>query len=292
MCGYVGSIRSRRRNTAASPCGASHQRPANRVFTPLAGHRSRDPACVPRSWYRRDHLRRALAWSSQRTLVCSTALEPSDFRAHQPRFAAGNLAHNLALVEALRAIAVAKGATVAQIAIAWVLSRGQDIVPLIGARRRDRLAEALGAVEFDLTEDDLARYRARSTARCSGGRTLRREGDDRARQRAWGSGDTVSEGTLTPERILVAAEEVLRRYGPAKTTVVDVARTLGVSHGSVYRHFPTKLALRDAVAERWLARVSEPLAIVAAEPGPAPERLIRWLDLLVALQAQPCACRS
>jgi AcrR family transcriptional regulator len=92
----------------------------------------------------------------------------------------------------------------------------------------------------------------------------------------------VSEGTLTPQRILAAAEDVLRRYGPAKTTVVDVARALGVSHGSVYRHFPTKAALRDAVTERWLARVSEPLAAVAAEPGPAPQRLRRWLDQLVA----------
>ena len=59
--------------------------------------------------------------------------------------------------------------------------------------------------------------------------------------------------SLTAERILEAAEEVLRRYGPAKANVVDVARALGVSHGSVYRHFPSKAALRDAVTERWLA---------------------------------------
>ena len=45
---------------------------------------------------------------------------------------------------------------------------------------------------------------------------------------------------------------MLRRFGPAKTTVVDVARALDVSHGSVYRHFPSKAALRDAVTERWL----------------------------------------
>jgi AcrR family transcriptional regulator len=87
---------------------------------------------------------------------------------------------------------------------------------------------------------------------------------------------------LTSDRILEAAEEVLRRYGPAKTTVVDVARALGVSHGSVYRHFPSKAALRDAVAERWLARVSSPLAAVTAEQGPAPERLRHWFDLLIA----------
>jgi AcrR family transcriptional regulator len=61
----------------------------------------------------------------------------------------------------------------------------------------------------------------------------------------------------------------------------DVARALGVSHGSVYRHFPSKAALRDAVTERWLAGISSPLEAVASEEGPAPERLQRWLDLLV-----------
>ena len=87
---------------------------------------------------------------------------------------------------------------------------------------------------------------------------------------------------LTPDRILVAAEDVLRRYGPAKANVVDVARALGVSHGSVYRHFPSKAALRDAVTERWLAGISSPLDAVAGEEGPAAERLQRWLDLLVS----------
>lgn len=82
---------------------------------------------------------------------------------------------------------------------------------------------------------------------------------------------------LTADRILDTAEQVLRRYGPAKATVVDVARALAVSHGSVYRHFPSKLALRDAVAERWLARVSTPLGAVAASGEPAPARLRRWL---------------
>ncbi|MBK1696764.1 TetR family transcriptional regulator [Rhodovibrio salinarum] len=90
----------------------------------------------------------------------------------------------------------------------------------------------------------------------------------------------MSSETLTPERILDAAEEVLRRYGPAKANVVDVARALGVSHGSVYRHFPTKAALRDAVASRWLARVSAPLRAIAEADGPATERLQRWLRAL------------
>jgi aryl-alcohol dehydrogenase-like predicted oxidoreductase len=79
-----------------------------------------------------------------------------DFRSHFPRFSGENLERNLALVEALRAVADAKGATVAQVAIGWALSRGQDIVPLVGARRRDRLAEALGALDLKLTADDLA----------------------------------------------------------------------------------------------------------------------------------------
>jgi AcrR family transcriptional regulator len=88
--------------------------------------------------------------------------------------------------------------------------------------------------------------------------------------------------TLTAELILEAAEDVLRRYGPAKANVVDVARALGVSHGSVYRHFESKAALRDAVTERWLASISEPLEAVAQQEGPAPERLHQWLDLLVS----------
>ncbi|MFZ0547161.1 MAG: aldo/keto reductase [Candidatus Promineifilaceae bacterium] len=80
----------------------------------------------------------------------------SDARSHLPRFSGENLEHNLSLVAALRAIAETKGATVAQIAIAWVLSRGLDIVPLVGARRRDRLTESLGVFDLTLTSDDLA----------------------------------------------------------------------------------------------------------------------------------------
>ena len=81
----------------------------------------------------------------------------SDFRSRLPRFAGDNLAHNLALVEALREAAAAHGATAAQAAVAWVLSRGPDIVPLVGARRRDRLAESLGCLDLHLSPEDLAR---------------------------------------------------------------------------------------------------------------------------------------
>jgi len=80
-----------------------------------------------------------------------------DFRSHSPRFQDGNVDRNLVLVEALRAVAAAKGVTVAQIAIAWVAAQGRDIVPLVGSRRRDQLAEALGALDVALTPEDLAR---------------------------------------------------------------------------------------------------------------------------------------
>ncbi|MFC4021371.1 aldo/keto reductase [Micromonospora sp. GCM10011542] len=93
----------------------------------------------------------------------------TDFRAHLPRFTGENLDRNLALVDALRAIAEARGVTVAQIAIAWVLSRGGDIVPLIGARRRDRLSEALGAAELALTGADLAAIEAAVPAGAAAG---------------------------------------------------------------------------------------------------------------------------
>jgi AcrR family transcriptional regulator len=79
---------------------------------------------------------------------------------------------------------------------------------------------------------------------------------------------------LDAETIVSATEEVLRRHGPEKTTVLDVARLLGVSHGSVYRHFPSKAALREAVIRRWLDRVREDFAAAARDSGaPPPDRL-------------------
>ena len=83
-------------------------------------------------------------------------LPANDFRARAPRFSKENRDRNLALVEALREIADASGVTVAQIAIAWVLGRGADVVPLVGARTRERLTEALGALDVELDGDDLA----------------------------------------------------------------------------------------------------------------------------------------
>jgi pyridoxine 4-dehydrogenase len=105
------------------------------------------------------------AWSSGRPASAG------DMRAHMPRFRGENLERNLALVDALRTIAKTKGVTVAQIAIAWVLARGENIVPLMGTTRRDRLAEAVGALELELSEDDLAAIeRAVPPGAAAGGR--------------------------------------------------------------------------------------------------------------------------
>ena len=87
-------------------------------------------------------------WNSERAT--------RDFRAHLPRFQAGNVEANLGLVETLRGVAQERGASVAQVAVAWVLAQGVDIVPLVGARTRTRLEESLGALDLDLTREDLA----------------------------------------------------------------------------------------------------------------------------------------
>jgi AcrR family transcriptional regulator len=75
---------------------------------------------------------------------------------------------------------------------------------------------------------------------------------------------------LTRDRILATAEDVIRRFGPAKATVVDVARALGVSHAAVYRHVATKAELRDLVVGRWAEATMPPLRTIAALPGPGP----------------------
>ncbi|MDP3738095.1 MAG: aldo/keto reductase [Hyphomonadaceae bacterium] len=98
-----------------------------------------------------------------RGLISDSALAGGSmggFRSHSPRFQGENLDRNLGLVRALKAVADEKGATVAQLAIAWVASRGDDIVPLVGARKRERLAEALQAVQVVLSAEDIARIEA------------------------------------------------------------------------------------------------------------------------------------
>jgi aryl-alcohol dehydrogenase-like predicted oxidoreductase len=88
-------------------------------------------------------------WNPERELAAG------DYRTRSPRFQGENLAANLKLVEALRGVADSLGVTVAQVAIAWVLTRGDDIIPLIGARRREQLTESLAALEVSLSEQDL-----------------------------------------------------------------------------------------------------------------------------------------
>jgi AcrR family transcriptional regulator len=94
---------------------------------------------------------------------------------------------------------------------------------------------------------------------------------------------------LTLDRILATAEDVVRRFGPAKATVVDVARALGVSHAAVYRHVATKAELRDLVVGRWVEATMAPLRAIAALPGPAPERLRGLFDALIAVKRRRAA---
>jgi AcrR family transcriptional regulator len=94
----------------------------------------------------------------------------------------------------------------------------------------------------------------------------------------------MNDTTLTKQRIIEAMEDVLRRFGPAKTSVVDVARVLGVSHSSVYKHFASKAELLDAVMRAWLARVDQELGTINTENATATERLQRWLHRLTEIK--------
>ncbi|PZQ13069.1 MAG: hypothetical protein DI565_15520 [Ancylobacter novellus] len=143
-------------------------RPARRQIGRRGGHRETLAARTDR---RRDHVEREpllVADAGLATLrqhvdeavfgrrLHKAGAQAGDFRGHSPRFQGENLDRNLALVEALRAVAQERHASVAQIAIAWVMAQGEDIVPVIGARRRDRLAEALAAADLTLSADDVA----------------------------------------------------------------------------------------------------------------------------------------
>jgi AcrR family transcriptional regulator len=94
---------------------------------------------------------------------------------------------------------------------------------------------------------------------------------------------------LTIDRILATAEDVVRRFGPAKATVSDVARALGVSHAAVHKHVGTKSELRDLVVGRWMEVMMPPLREIVAERGPAPERLRRLIETLIALKRRRSA---
>jgi AcrR family transcriptional regulator len=100
---------------------------------------------------------------------------------------------------------------------------------------------------------------------------------------------SLDDAPLTRDRIVSAAEDVLRRFGPAKATVVDVARALGVSHAAVYRHVATKAELRDLVVGRWAETTMTPLRAIAAKLDPAPERLRQLFDALIAVKRRRAA---
>jgi aryl-alcohol dehydrogenase-like predicted oxidoreductase len=92
-----------------------------------------------------------------------------EIRSRMPRFQGENFARNRALVTALQAIAKEKGCTTAQLAVAWVASRGDDVIPLIGAKRRDQLTGAVAALDVKLSADDLARIQAAMPAQAVAG---------------------------------------------------------------------------------------------------------------------------
>ncbi len=89
---------------------------------------------------------------------------------------------------------------------------------------------------------------------------------------------------LSSDRILDATVDVLRRFGPDKTSMVDVGKALGVTHGSLYRYFPDKEALFDAVIRRWLHEIAAPLPIIAGQGSAADERLRTWLLSLIRIK--------
>ena len=94
---------------------------------------------------------------------------------------------------------------------------------------------------------------------------------------------------LALDKILATAEDVIRRFGPAKATVVDVARALGVSHTAVHKYVGSKAELRDMVLGRWLESTMPPLRAIVAERGPAPKRLRKLIDALIAVKRRRSA---
>src|SRR3954451_15012341 len=93
---------------------------------------------------------------------------------------------------------------------------------------------------------------------------------------------TPADAPLDRDRILDTDEQVIRRFGPTKATVVDVAQALGVSHAAVYRHVATKAELRDLVVGRWLEVTMPSLRAIVAQTDPAPQRLRTLFDTLIA----------
>ncbi len=170
-------------------------------------------------------------WSKERSE------QGRDFRSHSPRFAGNNLDHNLSPCGCPADNRRFQRCDCCPIAIAWVLSRGDTILPLIGARRRDRLAEALGALDVELTKGILLRSSGQFPRMRPRASAINAQGMASLDSERNARGGRMIEAVLTRERILDAAEDVLRRHGPTKANVIDWQGALGVSHGSVYPPF-------------------------------------------------------
>lgn len=99
----------------------------------------------------------------------------------------------------------------------------------------------------------------------------------------------MSDDPPITQRILDAAEAVLRRHGVEKANVVDIAKSLGMSHANIYRHFPSKRALIEAVAVRHMHQFAEPMRPIVADRGaPAADRLVAWFDAFRAAKREKC----
>ncbi len=163
-------------------------------------------------------------WSPERSLI------QTDFRTRTPRFQGENLTRNLQLVDALRAVAEDLDASVAQVAIAWVLSRGEDIVPLIGARTRERLTEARGALDLTLSDHDIegSSRRCRPTPPSATATPRRRWGSSTASARARCSAGSRRTRRASPRRPRPS------KRGPSAPDAAPAAccRCPGRTHGS------------------------------------------------------------
>ena len=123
--------------------------------------RGRDPAHLSRARHRLRRLLAARAAASSRGRFNSPEeLDPGDFRRNGPRFTGEALEHNLTLAAKVREIADEKDCAPGQLALAWVLAQGDDLVPIPGTKRRAYLEENLGALDVELSDDDLARIDA------------------------------------------------------------------------------------------------------------------------------------
>lgn len=94
----------------------------------------------------------------------------------------------------------------------------------------------------------------------------------------------MADSPLNKEMILEAAIQIFRRFGPDKTTVVDIARSLDVSHATIYKHFPSKLAIQEAVAERWLGNISLPFDDILEQSDNALECLRLWFHTYMEIK--------